>query len=467
MDTASARPIASHIEIRSIDYVPPDERHGRVRDQFTFWFANNANIFPVVLGGVPIFLGLTFAWACVAIVLGVIIGQCLVGFHAIQGPRLGLPQMLQSRAQFGFYGAILVFAASIALDVGFFAAQLVIQADAMNLFIPSVSIPVWIALLAVPVLVLTIYGYDLIHRWQRWMTWLLAATFAVIIVQALTGAALQGPVSGYRLPTFAAFMGATGLFVIAMASWAPYVSDYSRYLPATVSPARTFWAVVLGSAIPAIFCGILGAFLTGLLPDAPSTVAAVATLSGSWVLPIMAISLIGSDVANCYTGMLALVSITSSFRDVTRSVAVRVLGSVTLVVTGTLLALLGYHQFVQNLGNFLNVLLLVFIPWSAINLTDFYLVRRGQYDIPSFFTPHGKYGAVSWRGLAAYLIAVALEMPFVDQAFYTGPLVAPLGGVDISWVVGGVAGVVCYLIAVRPSRSSDVAARVIPNPRSS
>ena len=190
------------------------------------------------------------------------------------------------------------------------------------------------------------------------------------------------------------------------------------------------------------------------MPDAPSTVAAVAALSGKWVLPIMAISLIGSDVANCYTGMLALVGIASCFRDVTRSVVVRVAGSVALVLTGTLCALLGYHQFVANLGNFLNVLLLVFIPWSAINLTDFYLVRHGEYDIPSFFTPKGVYGGVAWPGLSAYLIAIALEVPFIDQTFYTGPLVEPLGGVDISWIVGGLAGVACYLIAARPTRSA-------------
>ena len=25
------------IEVRSIDYIPADERHGKVRDQFTLW----------------------------------------------------------------------------------------------------------------------------------------------------------------------------------------------------------------------------------------------------------------------------------------------------------------------------------------------------------------------------------------------------------------------------------------------
>ena len=39
-------PNLSRIEVRSVDYIPADERHGKVLDQFTLWFALNANIFP-------------------------------------------------------------------------------------------------------------------------------------------------------------------------------------------------------------------------------------------------------------------------------------------------------------------------------------------------------------------------------------------------------------------------------------
>src|ERR1700729_1520607 len=244
------REALADIEVRSIDYIPADERHGKVRDQFTLWFAATMNIFNIVLGGVAVFLGLNFLWACIAIVLGTVIGLLLVGFHAIQGPKLGVPQMIQSRGQFGFYGAALVFAASIVLDFGFLAAQLVIQADAMNLLFSTVSIPAWIAILTVPVAVLTIYGYDWIHRWQRWMTAILGITFVIIFIQTLARGGLTGPAATTRAPPFALFMGAVGLFVIAMVSWAPYVSDYSRYLPETVSKSKTFWAVVLGCAIP-------------------------------------------------------------------------------------------------------------------------------------------------------------------------------------------------------------------------
>src|ERR1700712_5992764 len=139
-------------------------------------------------------MGVARPWACVASVTGVVVGLSLVGLHAVQGPILGVPQMIQSRGQFGFYGAVLVFAASIVLDFGFLAAQLVIQAEAMNLLVGSIGIPAWIAVLTVPVVVLAIYGYDWIHRWQRWMTVILSVTFAVVLIQALTRGAPVGGV---------------------------------------------------------------------------------------------------------------------------------------------------------------------------------------------------------------------------------------------------------------------------------
>ncbi len=116
------------------------------------------------------------------------------------------------------------------------------------------------------------------------------------------------------------------------------------------------------------------------------------------------------------------------------------------MTAGAAVACLGYAHFVTNLVNFLDVLLVVFIPWSAVNLTDYFLVRRGSYDIAAFFTPAGRYGAVAWRGLAAYAAGLAAEIPFVSQPDYTGPLVRALGGADISWFVGWIAAAAVYLL---------------------
>ena len=153
-----------YVENRHIDHIPAGARHGKPWHQLCFWFGGNVNVFNVVLGGVTVSIGLTFWWALIAITAGTIIGALLIALHATQGPRLGVPQSIQSRGQFGFYGAAFMFPAVLLLNVGFIAAELVIQAQAMTGVTAALSIPAWILILAVPSVVIGIFGYRWIHR---------------------------------------------------------------------------------------------------------------------------------------------------------------------------------------------------------------------------------------------------------------------------------------------------------------
>jgi purine-cytosine permease-like protein len=67
----------------------------------------------MVTGFIGPSLGLSLARSVAAVVLGTCFGTFFMAFHANQGPRMGLPQMIQSRAQFGVRGAILPFAAVV------------------------------------------------------------------------------------------------------------------------------------------------------------------------------------------------------------------------------------------------------------------------------------------------------------------------------------------------------------------
>lgn len=50
-----------------------------------------------------------------------------------------------------------------------------------------------------------------------------------------------------------------------------------------------------------------------------------------------------------------------------------------------------------------------------------------------------------------YVVGVLIQLPFVDTHFYSGPMVAQLGGVDISWIVGLVVPGVLYYGLARTS----------------
>ena len=106
-------------------------------------------------------------------------------------------------------------------------------------------------------------------------------------------------------------------------------------------------------------------------------------------------------------------------------------------------------SFLSSFENFIGVLLFFFVPWSAINLVDYYLVKRGRYDAQSFFTPDGIYGRIRWWACICYVITLAVQVPFLEQPFYAGPLVSSLSGADISWIVGfGVASLL-YLAGAK------------------
>jgi purine-cytosine permease-like protein len=103
----------------------------------------------------------------------------------------------------------------------------------------------------------------------------------------------------------------------------------------------------------------------------------------------------------------------------------------------------------------LTIMLYLLVPWTAINLVDYFLVRRGRYAITQFFLPHGIYGAWGSRGLIAYLAGFLATLPFfVVPDLYTGPAARALGGVDLGWLVGLAVSAGVYLWL---SRSFDPA----------
>ena len=109
-----------------------------------------------------------------------------------------------------------------------------------------------------------------------------------------------------------------------------------------------------------------------------------------------------------------------------------------------IMAIVGKDNFVTNYTNFIFLLLYLLIPWTAINLVDFYLIKHGHYDVPSFFRADGGiYGLFNTPACVVYVIGVAVQVPFISTTLFTGPVAKSLNDVDLSWLVG--LAVVCPL----------------------
>jgi purine-cytosine permease-like protein len=102
----------------------------------------------------------------------------------------------------------------------------------------------------------------------------------------------------------------------------------------------------------------------------------------------------------------------------------------------------------------LTIMLYLLVPWTSVNLADYFFVRRGQYAITDLFQIDGIYGAWNTRGLTAYVVGFLATLPFfVLPDLYVGPAARALGGVDLGWLVGLVVSGGLYLLL---SRSIDL-----------
>ncbi|RUR01018.1 purine-cytosine permease family protein [Labedella endophytica] len=449
------------IETRSINWVPLDERSGKPWSLFPLWFMSNANVTTLATGMLGAALGASLVTSLLAIVLGVAVGTVFTAFHSAQGPQLGLPQMIQSRAQFGYRGVILICAIVVFSLVGFNMFNQMLAADVLTMTTGLDANPLWYILVSGLAVLLAIFGYHWIHKTQKWLTLLFLVTFGVFTVAALVVVPLdpsQFTFEGFSWVAFLVQFGGAAAYALG---WAPYVSDYSRYLPPQTSPARALWYTYGGVFVGAVWLMALGALVaaafSGASPLEGVRDAADLILPGAglWLLVAALPGLISVITINIYAASLELITILDSIKAVRPTRALRIVGCLVIAAAAVIGSLVSTGEFLANFGSFLVILLYVLVPWTSVNLVDYYLVRRGRYAVKEIFNPAGVYGAWGWRGLTAYAVGIVAMIPFVVTVWFTGPVATALGGADIALFVGLIASGIAYVIL---GRGIDVAA---------
>ncbi|MGX9379676.1 purine-cytosine permease family protein [Pseudomonas sp. JQ36] len=439
--STSATTSAPLIEKHTIGYVPPEDRHGKVRDLFTLWFGGNIAPLPIVTGalGVQLF-HLNLLWGIVAILVGHLVGGVLMALHSAQGPQMGIPQMIQSRAQFGSLGALLVVLIAGVMYIGFFASNIVLAGKSLHGVVDSVPVPVGIVIGALGSGIIGIIGYRFIHVLNRIGTWVLGigivVGFGYIFTHIQTDDFLTR--GSFSLSGWLATVSLAALWQIA---FAPYVSDYSRYLPADVKVSSTFWATYLGSALGSSLAFIFGAVAVLATPVGMDTMDAVKLATGSigpLMLVLFLLSVISHNALNLYGAVLSLITLVQTFayRWIPTAKS-RAVISIIVLLACCFAAVGASKDFIGHFVDMVLVLLVVLVPWTAINLIDFYAIHKGKYDIQSIFQVDGGiYGRYNPQALLAYAIGIAVQIPFMNTPLYVGPVSAHINGADLSWLVG-------------------------------
>ncbi len=456
----------SVIERRHLDHVPDSEWHGKVWRQGPFWFLGNFQPFTLALAFFGPVVGLNGLWTSVAGIAGILFGAMFMAAHAAQGPTLGLPQMIQSRAQFGYTGVIVPLVATTLTFVGFnVVTAIIIKQGLFDIFgWNTAAVAVVVTLTAAS---LAIYGHDWIHKVVLTIFWAsLPLWIIVTLAISLDAAGGHGPsVGGFSAIGFFSMFSVSASYNI---TYAPCVSDYSRYLPRSTSRRQLTTAVFIGAVGSPIWLIPVGAWMATRLhvSDAITGIAIAGNATFAHLGTVLALVAVAALVAamgiSAYSGMLSVITIMDSIRPVPSGKKVRVLTIVGLAVSWFLLAA-ALTNATTVLNDWLILMLYLLAPWTSVNLVDFYFVRHGKFAVTDLFTPSGIYGRWGVRGISAYLIGIAVEIPFMFITnVYESPGATWLGGVDISWIIGLLVAGSTYFLSTRHldrSRESLAVAR--------
>jgi purine-cytosine permease-like protein len=451
------------IENRSIDYVPLAERRGKAWHLWPVWFSSDAHLATLATGMIGPALGLNLLWSTIAILGGCVTGTFFMAFHAAQGPQLGLPQMIQSRPQFGYRGALLVWVVALVTYTGYSAVNQVLAGQTLHLLTgvnPRTGFLLFTAIALIPAIV----GYNWIHFAQRALAAILIAALLIFTIGA--GFTLRLAPAQFSPQAFLTIPFLTQFFAAAayQLSWSIYDSDYSRYLPKNIGVAAAFWWTFSGALIGGAWMMAVGMLAATTSPGADLALAvraagdAIFAGFGTILLAASLLGLVTVTSLNFYGASLTLLSMADSVIKLPKSIVPRLTSLALVCAVSIAIAFSATDHFMAGFNDLLAVLLYLFTPWTAINLVDYYIVRHGHYSVREIFNPHGIYGTWNTRGLTAYALGFAAMIPFFSTGLYTGPIARALGGADIAMVIGLPVSACAYLWSCRTlNRAADQA----------
>ena len=447
------------IEQHTIYQIPLDERHGRASQLFTLWFGANLNVLTVVTGALATTLfHQSFAAGVIAILVGNLAGTVFMALHAAQGPRLGVPQMVQSRGQFGARGAGFVIALVAFMYLGYAGTAFVTGGQSLHFIVPALAPRAAIVGIAALSLAGAIFGHDLLHFCTRMTAYVSGSALLLCFLWLLFITPLPGLYLTQGSFSAVGFFKMVSMGALWQLGYAPYVSDYSRYMPADSGPRQAFWACYWGTALGGVLPMVLGAMIGPAVADG-NVITAIAHLIGPaswWITLLLAPGVAVAGAICLYGGALAIITLGHTLIPRWRIThRARIALASGMFLLALLISFAGASNFLALYSRFNELLLYLLVPWTAVNLIDYYLIRFGDYHVPSFFAADGGlYGRYNVTALACYLAGILVQIPFISADFYIGPLARAIGGVDLSWMAGIAVVGPLYYFAVRSRKRS-------------
>ena len=500
------------IEPQGLEHITQVQRHGKPFQMFTLWMAANLVLATWVIGNLAVgTFGVSMLGAFVALAIGNVLGALLLGLLSTFGPRLGVPQMIQSRAPFGLLGNFGPAGLNYLAGIGWFAVNTVYGTFALA-ELAHLNYFLALTIMVVGQVALAVYGHNMIHAFEKWMSVALVIVF-VILAFFTFKAGHYG--LGFNPKAPVPFGGPTGGFIITIGlalsyamGWMPFASDYSRYLPKATKPSSIIWWTALGMFIPCVILEWMGALTVSVAMPAATAANPANAIAFLMPGPLAKLALLAiavgtacANALNIYSGSMSALVIKVErsplvraaiagviFGGVTAGVLVvanstlatdkesliavpEVVGAAVLVglvvaaavrfrfrrwqaaivvgALGGLLATGGSNATAAatQYSNFLLLLSYWIGPWVAVVLVDWFFKHRGSYQLRALYDQSSTVRV----GTIAWLVGLGVSVPFMNQSWFVGPIPSayPQLG-DVSYLVSFVVAGSIFAIFGRP-----------------
>jgi nucleobase:cation symporter-1, NCS1 family len=446
------------VDQHGIEPIPDGDRDSTAWQQFWIWFGANISPTQWVVGAIGPLLGLSLVQSIVIIAVGQALGALIFGVFTLMGKRTGVSQFALGRMAFGRRGNNVPSIINGVITLAWIGVNTYVVLDLATYCLHKLGLPYnhateygVAAVIMIIQLVIGTLGFYAIRTFEKWTVPVFAAVMAIMTVLAFSKGHIvwnRSTVHGSDLIT-----AATGLMTVVGIGWgfgwAPWASDYSRFTRREVTERSVYWASVLGTFLALSWLAVLGAAMASSSVNGdPAEL--VASLFGVMTIPVLLVIIHGAVAGNIqcvYSAPLCFIAGGIKLE--------RWLGSIVsgVIASAVLVGFLASKSFVASFTNYMTSFVIWTASWGVIVVIDFFVLKRGQADVPALYASAktSRYGDVRWRALAALLVGLVAGWAFEhgNASLFHGPISQVINGADFSWLASIVFGGLAYWLLSR------------------
>ena len=307
---------------------------------------------------------LSLAAGLCAIVVGTLLGTTAVALSGLPGARTGAPAMVLLRGLFGAGLSYLPTVLNILQCLGWGIFELVTIATAAHTVAPALPRWGYVLIAGAATGLLAVRPLGAIRILRRYVTSAVIVVLGYLFIQLL-----RHPLPALSHGTWSGYWAATDTVVAAAISFAPLAADYTRH---SRSQRAAFAGTLVGYSVTQVLCYVIGLLALVTVARNPGDIygAFIALPAGAIGFAILAARELDQSFANVYSTAVS----TQNLRPLWDRRVLATIIAAGCTAGALLLNIADYENFLVLLGS-------VFVPMFAVLVVDFFVLRRGRWDL--------------------------------------------------------------------------------------